>query len=127
VLGEYKPSELGEKGFVERTIAVCSRCFSGGAPPPIWELFNWMRKGVLSRGRARNGKGGRSSEWMCGTGSEWDAHEAECKCYLQPFSGFLLGKYNYLALSIKSPHNSSGYVATKTEGGDQFSVMSVSK
>lgn len=127
VLGEYKLWEPGEKGFVERMIAVCSRCFSGCMSPPSQEPFSWMRRGVLSRGRAWNGKSGRSSEWMCRTSSEWDAHEAECKCYLQPFFCFLLGKRNYLALSIKTSHYSSGWVAIKIEGGDQFSTMSVSK
>lgn len=110
VIGEYKLCEMGEKGFVERTAVVCSRCFSRCESPPSPELFYWMRSGVLSRGQAQNGKGGRSSEWMCRTGSEWDAHEEECKCYLQPFSCFLLGKCNYLALSIKMSHYSSGWV-----------------
>lgn len=82
VLGEYKLCELGEKGFVEKMTAVCSRCFSECVSPPSWGLFDWMRKGVLSWGRPWNGKGRRSGEWMCRTGSEWDAQEVECKCYL---------------------------------------------
>lgn len=127
VLGEWKVCELGKKGFVERTIAVCSRCSSGSRSAPRWEVFNCMRSWVRSRGRTWNAKGGRSREWMCRTGSEWDAHEAECKCYFQPFFCFLLGQYNYLALSVKMSHYSSWWIATKIERSDQFSMMSVSK
>lgn len=79
VIGEYKLCEMGEKWFVART-QLCAQGVFPDASLLLAQSFLLDEEGILSRGKAQNRKGGRSSEWMCRTGSEWDAHEVECKC-----------------------------------------------
>jgi len=96
-LGENKACELGEKGFMERKIALCLRCCSGCMSSSL-EILSWRRGGVLLIGE--------SMKWK-----RWEKQKAdvqkqqwascpwgECKCYVQPFLCFLGGKCNYPAL-----------------------------